>query len=189
MRTASHRSSSPAPARSPSGQPPQKVARTMKPVLPAGTGSRLVAGTARRAWPRSRPSGWSCLPMPWPRASPSWPVRQPPMSSGCWCWGWPVRCCAPAPSGAPSSPHGGPGWEPRKSCAASSWPPACRTARGGRARPDHGALAALASRGLDGLDNYYTKYLPALVLRPWSSRSWWWCGSWSPTGSRRWSSC
>lgn len=30
-------------------------------------------------------------------------------------------------------------------------------------KPDHGALAALASRGLDGLDNYYTKYLPALV--------------------------
>ncbi|MFL4472675.1 thiol reductant ABC exporter subunit CydC [Paeniglutamicibacter sp. MACA_103] len=29
--------------------------------------------------------------------------------------------------------------------------------------PGHGALAALASRGLDGLDNYYTKYLPALV--------------------------
>ncbi|MGL3804905.1 thiol reductant ABC exporter subunit CydC [Paeniglutamicibacter sp. R2-26] len=29
--------------------------------------------------------------------------------------------------------------------------------------PEHGALAALASRGLDGLDNYYTKYLPALV--------------------------
>ncbi|MDQ0094440.1 thiol reductant ABC exporter subunit CydD [Paeniglutamicibacter psychrophenolicus] len=28
---------------------------------------------------------------------------------------------------------------------------------------DHGALAALASRGLDGLDNYYTKYLPAVV--------------------------
>lgn len=30
-------------------------------------------------------------------------------------------------------------------------------------RPEHGALAALASRGLDGLDNYYTKYLPAVV--------------------------
>ena len=30
-------------------------------------------------------------------------------------------------------------------------------------RPGHGALAALASRGLDGLDNYYTKYLPAVV--------------------------
>ncbi|KAA0979727.1 thiol reductant ABC exporter subunit CydC [Paeniglutamicibacter gangotriensis] len=29
--------------------------------------------------------------------------------------------------------------------------------------PGHGALSALASRGLDGLDNYYTKYLPALV--------------------------
>ncbi|GAB3821843.1 thiol reductant ABC exporter subunit CydC [Tessaracoccus terricola] len=29
--------------------------------------------------------------------------------------------------------------------------------------PGEGALAALASRGLDGLDNYYTKYLPALV--------------------------
>ncbi|WP_411734338.1 thiol reductant ABC exporter subunit CydC [Paeniglutamicibacter sp.] len=29
--------------------------------------------------------------------------------------------------------------------------------------PGQGALAALASRGLDGLDNYYTKYLPALV--------------------------
>ncbi|GAA5227447.1 thiol reductant ABC exporter subunit CydC [Paeniglutamicibacter antarcticus] len=29
--------------------------------------------------------------------------------------------------------------------------------------PGPGALAALASRGLDGLDNYYTKYLPALV--------------------------
>ena len=28
---------------------------------------------------------------------------------------------------------------------------------------DRGALAALASRGLDGLDNYYTKYLPAVV--------------------------
>lgn len=27
----------------------------------------------------------------------------------------------------------------------------------------HGALAALASRGLDGLDGYYAKYLPALV--------------------------
>ena len=27
----------------------------------------------------------------------------------------------------------------------------------------HGALSALASRGLDGLDNYYSKYLPALV--------------------------
>ncbi|MCV9995350.1 thiol reductant ABC exporter subunit CydC [Paeniglutamicibacter sp. ZC-3] len=31
------------------------------------------------------------------------------------------------------------------------------------ADPGNGALAALASRGLDGLDNYYTKYLPALV--------------------------
>lgn len=29
--------------------------------------------------------------------------------------------------------------------------------------PGHGALSALASRGLDGLDNYYTKYLPAVV--------------------------
>ncbi len=36
-------------------------------------------------------------------------------------------------------------------------------AGGGGARPEHGALAALASRGLDGLDNYYTKYLPAVV--------------------------
>lgn len=35
-----------------------------------------------------------------------------------------------------------------------------RTAAGD---PGHGALSALASRGLDGLDNYYTKYLPALV--------------------------
>lgn len=34
---------------------------------------------------------------------------------------------------------------------------------GGGPAPEHGALAALASRGLDGLDNYYTKYLPALV--------------------------
>ncbi|MFJ6418174.1 thiol reductant ABC exporter subunit CydD [Paeniglutamicibacter sp. NPDC091659] len=34
---------------------------------------------------------------------------------------------------------------------------------GSASRPDHGALAALASRGLDGLDNYYTKYLPAVV--------------------------
>lgn len=37
--------------------------------------------------------------------------------------------------------------------------------RGAETGPDrdHGALAALASRGLDGLDNYYTKYLPAVV--------------------------
>ncbi|MDO5742835.1 MAG: thiol reductant ABC exporter subunit CydC [Micrococcaceae bacterium] len=34
---------------------------------------------------------------------------------------------------------------------------------GTTAGPGPGALAALASRGLDGLDNYYTKYLPALV--------------------------
>ncbi|MFF5791317.1 thiol reductant ABC exporter subunit CydD [Paeniglutamicibacter sp. NPDC012692] len=34
---------------------------------------------------------------------------------------------------------------------------------GSASRPEHGALAALASRGLDGLDNYYTKYLPAVV--------------------------
>lgn len=33
----------------------------------------------------------------------------------------------------------------------------------GKDHPEHGALAALASRGLDGLDNYYTKYIPAVV--------------------------
>ena len=36
-----------------------------------------------------------------------------------------------------------------------------------------GEIAALATRGLDGLDAYFARYLPQLVLRSWSRRPCW----------------